>query len=74
MSITEHVVRAALDLVVGYLLVVVITFAVMNTMFYFGPWADPPGIDELYWTLSVLLPIVCGYRVYRRVRADRHAR
>lgn len=70
MSITRHVVRLAIELLAGWLLVWVISFAVMNTMFYFGPWADPPGVNELHQALMALFPLVCLWRAYRRLRSD----
>lgn len=73
MSITKHVARLAIELLVGWVLIWALTIAVGNAMFYFGPWADPPGVEEGHQVLMVLLPIVCGYRAFRRLRADRQS-
>lgn len=49
-------------------------FGVMNTMFYFGPWADPPWIDEGHRTLMSIAAVLCLWRAYRRLTVDMRAR
>jgi len=46
------VVRFFLELAVGVVVAAITTAVVMVTMFYFGPWADPPGVNELWWLLA----------------------
>jgi len=41
----------------------------MVTMFYFGPWADPPGMDELWWLLSTAAVMLASWRWWARRRA-----
>jgi hypothetical protein len=43
-------------------LAAIVTAAVMGMMFYFGPWADPPGMDELWWLLTTAAVILASWR------------
>ena len=56
------VVRFSLELIVGVALAAIVTAAVMVTMFYFGPWADPPGMDELWWLLTTAAVMLASCR------------
>ena len=38
--------RFIVELIVGVALAAIVTAAIMVTMFYFGPWADPPGMTN----------------------------
>ncbi|MDO5533823.1 MAG: hypothetical protein Q4F65_04125 [Propionibacteriaceae bacterium] len=63
--------RFVIELAIGQALAWGITAMVMLTMFYFGPWADPPYIDELLQVLIWLaVAIVVGRAIirYRRSR------
>ena len=65
----QVVVRFSLELIVGVALAAIVTAAVMVTMFYFGPWADPPGMDELWWLLSTAAVMLASWRWWARRRA-----
>ena len=60
--------RFVLELIVGLVIAAIITAVVMVTMFYFGPWADPPGIDELWWLLTATAIVLASWRWRERVR------
>ena len=57
-------VRFTLELLTG--LAVAAIF--MVTMFYLGPWADPPGMDELWWLLAAVAVILASWRWWARRR------
>lgn len=61
-------VRFIVELVIGVVAAAIITAVVMVTMFYFGPWADPPGIDELWWLLAATAIVFASWRWWTRVR------
>lgn len=63
-------VRFLLELIVGVALAAIVTAAVMVTMFYFGPWADPPGIDQLWWLLTTAAVMLASWRWWSRRRAS----
>ena len=46
----------------------IVTAAVMVTMFYLGPWADPPGMDELWWLLAAAAVLLASWRWWARRR------
>ena len=50
-------------------LAAIVTAAVMGMMFYFGPWADPPGMDELWWLLTTAAVMLASWRWWARRRA-----
>ena len=50
-------------------LAAIVTAAVMGMMFYFGPWADPPGMDELWWLLATAAVLLASGRWWARRRA-----
>ena len=54
--------RFIVELIVGVALAAIVTAAIMVTMFYFGPWADPPGMDELWWLLTTAAVILASWR------------
>lgn len=58
----RHALRAGLELLIAYVVVHVLTLAVMNAMFWFGPWANPPGVNEGYVVLMVVATVLCGWR------------
>ena len=64
------VVRFILELIVGVALAAIVTAAVMVTMFYLGPWADPPGMDELWWLLTTAAIVLASWRWWARRRAS----
>lgn len=70
----RHIVRLVIEFAIAWICVWIITFAVMNTMFYFGPWADPPWIDEGHRTLMSIAAVLCLWRAYRRLTVDMQAR
>lgn len=49
-------------------LAVVLTLVVANTLFYYGPEADPPGMTELGYALMASAIVVAGWRCVRRLR------
>lgn len=61
-------VRFVLELIVGFVVAAIITAVVMVTMFYFGPWADPPGITELWWLLAATAVVLASWRWRTRIR------
>lgn len=71
MSLTSHALRFGAELLAGLALAWVITFATMATLFYFGPWANPPGMDALNQTLLILFPALCLWRAYQRYQTSR---
>ena len=62
-------VRFILELLIGVAVAAIVTAAVMVTMFYFGPWADPPGMDELWWLLATAAVLLASGRWWARRRA-----
>ena len=62
--------RFILELIVGVALAAIVTAAVMVTMFYFGPWADPPGMDELWRLLTTAAIVLASWRWWARRRAS----
>ena len=60
------VVRFILELIIGVAVAAIVTAAVMVTMFYYGPWADPPGMDELWWLLSTAAALLASWRWWAR--------
>lgn len=68
MSGEVSVVRFILELVIGVVVAAIITAVVMVTMFYFGPWADPPGINELWWLLAATAIVLASWRWWTRLR------
>ena len=59
--------RFIVELIVGVALAAIVTAIVMVTMFYFGPWADPPGMDEL-WLLTTAAATLASWRWWARRR------
>ena len=59
-------VRFILELIIGVAVAAIVTAAVMVTMFYLGPWADPPGMDELWWLLSTAAALLASWRWWAR--------
>mgnify|MGYP002682917739 CR=1 FL=1 len=55
--------------IIGVAVAAIVTAAVMVTMFYLGPWADPPGMDELWWPLSTAAALLASWRWWARRRA-----
>ena len=55
-------VRFILELLTGLSVAAIDTAAVMVTMFYLGPWADPPGMDELWWLLAAAAVLLASWR------------
>lgn len=66
--VARQVVRLAVELAAALLVALALTSAVMVTMFYFGPWADPPGIGELGAIISGLVVVVAIWRAVQRWR------
>lgn len=60
--------RFVAEVVLGLVLAVVITFTVMGVMFMNGPWADPPGVNELFVVLLVGAIAIPAWRLRRRLR------
>ena len=46
----------------------IVTAAVMATMFSLGPWADQPGIDELWSLLATAAVLFASWRWWARRR------
>jgi hypothetical protein len=65
------VVRFIFELMVGVALAAIVTSVAMVTMFYFGPWADPPGITELWWLLAATAGVVVSWRGWAHLREAR---
>ena len=61
-------VRFIRELVIGVVVAAIITAVVMVTMFYFGPWADPPLINELWWLLAATAIVFASWRWWTRLR------
>lgn len=61
-------VRFILELLTGLSVAAIVTAAVMVTMFYLGPWADPPGMDELWWLLAAVAVLLASWRWWARRR------
>ena len=59
-------VRFILELIIGVAVASIVTAAVMVTMFYYGPWADPPGMDKLWWLLSTAAALLASWRWWAR--------
>ena len=62
-------VRFTLELLTGLAVAAIVTSIVMVTMFYLGPWADPPGMDELWWLLATAAVLLASGRWWARRRA-----
>ena len=55
-------VRFILELIIGVSVAAIVTAAVMVTMFYLGPWADQPGMDDLWWLLATAAVLLASWR------------
>lgn len=67
----RQAVRFVVELGIAYAIATALAFAVMLPMFWFGPWADPPGVDEGHVIAMVVVTIVCLGRAYRRITVVR---
>lgn len=67
MAWVKHAARLAVELAVAWVVVTALAFAVMVTMFWFGPWANPPGIDEGHAVAMMVITALCLWRAYARV-------
>lgn len=65
---SSGVVRFTLELLTGLAVAAIVTAIVMVTMFYLGPWADPPGMDELWWLLAAAAVLLASWRWWARRR------
>ena len=65
----SQLMRFIVELIVGVTLAATVTAAIMVTMFYSGPWADPPGMDELWWLLATAAVLLASGRWWARRRA-----
>ncbi|MBB1514628.1 hypothetical protein H5398_01360 [Tessaracoccus sp. MC1679] len=59
-------VRFILDLIIDLSVAAIVSAAVMVTMFYLGPWADPLGMDALWWLLSTAAVLLASWRWWAR--------
>ena len=61
-------VRFILELFIGVVVAAIITAVVMVTMLYLVTWADPPGINELWWLLAATAIVLASWRWWTRLR------
>ena len=58
--------RFIAEVTLGLVAATLITVAVAAAMFAWGPWADPPGVDALFFVLSALALAFPAWRWIRR--------
>lgn len=60
--------RLIVDVVIAAVAVVVITFTVQGLLFTYGNSVNPPGMDELFWSLTAASSMIVAWRAWRRKR------